>query len=66
MSQIFDAIPHCKRVSVANSNLFSMRNGKFLSSFLVSKTKLVEVDFVNSIQTQQVGKELADGLMRSK
>jgi hypothetical protein len=66
MYKVFECVPDLKSLSLYNAQLLFLRQGKILSHLLTTHVHIEELIIDNSLMSSEVGKELADGLMRCK
>lgn len=64
--QLFELLPNLNSVKVSNSNIFNCKANKLATSILTNHLEMKELYIENSIQNDQVGKSIADGIMRTK
>ena len=64
--QIFEQLPDLTSVKIRNSNVLQSKNNKLITSILTNHPDLKEIFIEKAITNEQIGKSVADGLMRSK
>lgn len=64
--QLFELLPELKSVKMVNTNVLMCKNNKLITSIMTNHPDIKEIHLENAINNENIGKSLADGIMRAK
>lgn len=64
--QIFELLPELTSIKMVSTNILQVKANKLITSIMTNHTDIKEIHLERSINNEEIGKSLADGIMRAK